>query len=101
MRSIYERRRPSGTTCWSFRRRRCWTWRTPGLRQLKELADSQGVELTYSLGLDKAYDISSPEPAVRERGMGYLSAIMDKVALMGGRLLSGVSYAGWACRRAS
>lgn len=65
------------------------------LRQLKELADSQGVELTYSLGLDKAYDISSPEPAVRERGMGYLSAIMDKVALMGGRLLSGVSYAGW------
>ena len=53
------------------------------------------MELTYSLGLDQAYDISSPDSAVRERGMEYLSAIMDRVALMGGRILSGVSYAGW------
>ena len=65
------------------------------LLELKNLAGEQGVELTYSLGLDQAYDISSPDSAVRERGMEYLSAIMDRVALMGGRILSGVSYAGW------
>ena len=65
------------------------------LLELKNLAGEQGVELTYSLGLDQAYDISSPDSAVRERGLEYLSAIMDRVALRGGRILSGVSYAGW------
>ena len=65
------------------------------MRELKSLSDDLGIELTYSLGLDPAYDISSPDPAVRERGLRYLSAIMDKVGLMGGRLISGVSYAGW------
>ena len=31
------------------------------LLELKNLAGEQGVELTYSLGLDQAYDISSPD----------------------------------------
>ena len=65
------------------------------LDELKAIAAAEGVELTYSLGLDKAYDISSPDAAVREGGVKYLSAIMDKVAYMGGRIISGVSYAGW------
>ncbi|MBQ8684029.1 MAG: sugar phosphate isomerase/epimerase [Clostridia bacterium] len=65
------------------------------LDELKALAVAEGVELTYSLGLDKAYDISSSDPAIREGGIEYLSAIMDKVAYMGGRIISGVSYAGW------
>lgn len=59
------------------------------LLELKNLAGEQGVELTYSLGLDQAYDISSPDSAVRERGMEYLSAIMDRVALMAGESCPG------------
>lgn len=65
------------------------------LRELKKIADDSGIELTYSLGLDKAYDISSDDKCVRERGIEYLTAIMKKVALMDGKLISGVSYAGW------
>lgn len=65
------------------------------MTELKALAEEQGIELTYSLGLDKAYDISSTDPAVRERGMKYLSDILDRVAFMGGKIISGVSYAGW------
>lgn len=65
------------------------------LRELKKYADEFGIELTYSLGLDKAYDISSDDAAVREGGKVYLTNIMKKVAVMDGKLISGVSYAGW------
>ena len=65
------------------------------LCELKKIADDNNIELTYSLGLDKAYDISSDDVATREKGMDYLTAIMKKVAVMDGRLISGVSYAGW------
>ncbi len=44
------------------------------LRDLKKMADEEGIELTYSLGLDPAYDVSSPDEKIR---------------------LGGVSYAGW------
>jgi len=65
------------------------------LRELKKYADEYGIELTYSLGLDKAYDISSDDAAIREGGKVYLTNIMKKVAVMDGKLISGVSYAGW------
>ena len=65
------------------------------LRELKKTADDNNIELTYSLGLDKAYDISSDDIAVRKRGIEYLTNIMKKVAVMDGKLISGVSYAGW------
>lgn len=65
------------------------------LQELKKLADDSNIELTYSLGLDKAYDISSDDFSVREKGIEYLTNIMKKVAVMDGKLISGVSYAGW------
>lgn len=65
------------------------------LRELKKLADDQNIELTYSLGLDKAYDIASDDLTIREKGIEYLTSIMKKVAVMDGKLISGVSYAGW------
>lgn len=65
------------------------------LRELKKLADDNNIELTYSMGLDKAYDISSDDASVREKGITYLTEIMKKIAVMDGKLISGVSYAGW------
>ena len=62
---------------------------------IKKCAEENGVELTFSLGLDKAYDISSDDATVREKGIAYLTAIMEKACLMGGKIISGVSYAGW------
>lgn len=63
--------------------------------EIKAAADHFGIELTYSLGLDKKYDISSTDKATREAGIKYLSDIMRRVSYMGGRIISGVSYAGW------
>lgn len=65
------------------------------LSEVKHVAESVGIELTYSLGLDPAFDISSPDNAVRNGGIEYLTNIMKQIKKMEGRLLSGVSYAGW------
>lgn len=55
------------------------------------------MELTYSLGLDAAYDISSEDGAVRNLGIDYLNRIVERVGYMEGQIISGVSYAGWGC----
>ena len=65
------------------------------LKSLKALADDCGIELTYSLGLDPAYDISSADESVRKGGIDYLQRIVRQIQKMDGVLLSGVSYAGW------
>ena len=65
------------------------------IRSLKALADDVGIELTYSLGLDRAYDVSSLDENIRVGGVKYLQDIIRKMHIGGGTLLSGVSYAGW------
>lgn len=65
------------------------------LTEIKAAAQEYGIEMTYSLGLDKAYDISSSDESTRSKGIRYLTAIMEKVALLDGKIISGVSYAGW------
>ena len=51
--------------------------------------------MTYSLGLDPHYDVSSLDESIRQGGVKYLQNIIRKMAVGGGDLLSGVSYAGW------
>lgn len=65
------------------------------LLEIKSAALFSGIELTYSLGLDPAYDVSSPDESIRLGGVEYLKKIMSQIEKMGGSLLSGVSYAGW------
>lgn len=65
------------------------------IRDLKKLADDEGIELTYSLGLDRRYDVSSLNETIRKGGVEYLQNIVRKMHVGGGTLLSGVSYAGW------
>lgn len=67
------------------------------LSELKKLAASVNIELTYSLGLDPRYDVSSADAEIREGGVEYLKNIVEKVGFMDGRIISGVSYAGWGC----
>ena len=63
--------------------------------EMKKVAEDCGIELTYSLGLDKRYDVSSRDETVRLGGVEYLKRIVEKVGYMDGKVLSGVSYAGW------
>lgn len=67
------------------------------LSELKKLAADVNLELTYSLGLDPQYDVSSADNGIRNGGVEYLKNIVERVGFMDGRLISGVSYAGWGC----
>ena len=65
------------------------------MNDIKKCADECGIELTYSLGLDMKYDISSEDEAIRIGGIDYLKRIIERVSYMGGNAISGVGYAGW------
>lgn len=65
------------------------------MSDLAKYAEECGIELTYSLGLDRNYDVSSLDEKVRLGGVDYLQRIVERIGFMGGTLLSGVSYAGW------
>lgn len=65
------------------------------IKEFKKYADEVGIELTYSLGLDRRYDVSSLDENIRRGGVTYLQNIIRKMHVGGGVLLSGVSYAGW------
>ena len=54
------------------------------IRSLKALADEVGIELTYSLGLDRAYDVSSLDENIRKGGVEYLQNIVRKMYIGGG-----------------
>lgn len=64
-------------------------------RAIKKYADERGIELSYSLGLDRRFDIANPNAEVRKGGVEYLSNIVEKIAVMEGKLFSGVTYVGW------
>lgn len=64
-------------------------------RAIKRYADERGIELSYSLGLNPKYDVASKDKEIRAGGVRYLSDIVRKIAVMGGELFSGVTFAGW------
>ncbi len=68
------------------------------LETLRQTAESEGIELTFTTGLQSASDISSADPAIRAAGVAYLERCLEMVAEAGGRLLSGVIYAPWGVR---
>mgnify|MGYP005756823315 CR=1 FL=1 len=63
--------------------------------EVKKFADERGLKLTYSIGLNKKYDIASTDETVRSGGVKYLSDIIRKISVMGGDTFSGVNYCGW------
>lgn len=65
------------------------------MSDIKKAADDEGIELTYSLGLDVRYDVSSEDDQIRRGGIEYLKKIVECVGYMDGKIISGVSYAGW------
>lgn len=65
------------------------------MSEIKRAADASGIELTYSLGLDPAYDVSNADDKIRLGGIDYLKRIVECVGYMDGKIISGVSYAGW------
>ena len=52
------------------------------LTELKKMADDNNIELTYSLGLDPRFDVSSADENIRQGGIEYLKNIVERVGFM-------------------
>jgi len=65
------------------------------LDEIKKAAKDRNVEITYSLGLESKYDVSSPDASIRANGLEFLKKIVEIVAYMDGKIISGISYAAW------
>lgn len=62
---------------------------------VKEKAEKEGIALSYGMGLDKAYDLSSPDENVRLRGVEFMKKIILAIHEMGGGLISGTVHSYW------
>ena len=49
------------------------------MKELVKAADDCGIELKYSLGLDRNYDVSSLDEKVRLGGVDYLKRIVERI----------------------
>jgi len=66
-----------------------------GLENLKKEAADCGVGLVASMGMTASYDISSPESAVRKRGITLLKDIARMMSRAGISDCSGITYGAW------
>ena len=64
-------------------------------RNIKCAAIDRGIELTYSMGLNQKYDLTSSDALVRKEGTAFLKKVVSRVGFMEGKIFSGVNYAGW------
>jgi D-psicose/D-tagatose/L-ribulose 3-epimerase len=70
--------------------------REPSYRlKIREQADKAGVALSYGMGLDKDYDLSSTDEQVRQRGVAYMKRIIQAVEEMGGGMIGGTVHSYW------
>ncbi len=67
------------------------------LKDLKKRADDHNISFTYSVGLEKEYDLASDDEAVRRNGIEHVKRIFDTMPIVDAHIFNGVSYAGWQC----
>jgi D-psicose/D-tagatose/L-ribulose 3-epimerase len=63
--------------------------------KIKERAEKAGIALSYGMGLEKEYDLSSLDENVRLRGVDFMKKIILGVQEMGGGLISGTVHSYW------
>jgi D-psicose/D-tagatose/L-ribulose 3-epimerase len=64
-------------------------------KEIKEAAKSQGIELTYSVGLGHEYDLASENVAIRQNGIKHTKEIMRLMGEMESTIYSGINYSAW------
>ena len=63
--------------------------------KLKNEAEKAGLALSYCMGLDEQYDVSSMNEERRECGVQYMKRVIRAIGEMGGGMLSGLIHAYW------
>lgn len=64
-------------------------------KELKSHADDNGLELSFVVGLQHQYDISSPDKKIRRNGIEYLQKMAKAVGEIGGGPVGGIIYGAW------
>ncbi|MDR1803129.1 MAG: sugar phosphate isomerase/epimerase [Treponema sp.] len=63
--------------------------------KIRERADKAGIALSYGMGLEKDFDLSSRDEQVRQRGVAYMKRIIQAVGEMGGGMIGGSVHSYW------
>jgi D-psicose/D-tagatose/L-ribulose 3-epimerase len=63
--------------------------------KIRDKAEKEGVLLSYGMGLDEQYDLSSLDEQVRQRGVSFMKKIILAIEEMGGGLISGTVHSYW------
>lgn len=67
----------------------------------KEIADcaaTEGIELTYCIGLPPRYDLAHEDAKVRAEGIRYVKRLLSCIYEMGGKTFGGILYSSWPGR---
>ncbi len=64
-------------------------------KALKQMADDEDLLLSYGIGLQKQYDVSSLDVQVRTNGIEFMKRMIDSVANMGGGMIGGTVHSYW------
>ncbi|MCL2684451.1 MAG: sugar phosphate isomerase/epimerase [Synergistaceae bacterium] len=67
------------------------------LGELKALSKDLGITLTSNVGPPKDKDISSADPAVRRKGIEFLTDLMKAMDKVDSRSIAGALYSHWPC----
>ena len=65
------------------------------LLELNAVGEEYGLIFSINSGPAKQYDLSSPDPEVRKRGLGYFIAIVKKMGEIHSPVLVGAIYSFW------
>jgi len=63
--------------------------------KIRERAEKAGIALSYGMGLDKDFDLSSTDEQIRQRGVAYMKRIIKAVGEMGGGMIGGTVHSYW------
>jgi D-psicose/D-tagatose/L-ribulose 3-epimerase len=63
--------------------------------KIREKAEKEGIALSFGLGLEKKYDLSSLDESVRLEGVKFMKKIILGVEEMGGGFIGGTVHSYW------
>lgn len=64
-------------------------------KEIAEYAANEGIELTFSVGLGREYDLASEDESVRKAGIQFTLDTFEIMQEMGSRMYSGVDIGAW------
>ncbi len=65
------------------------------MKELKQCADDNGIEMSYCIGFPKDFDMASEDAAQRRKGIEHTKKLLKAINIMGGKVLSGILYSYW------